>query len=601
MVTYMTSPQNKLTLGATELENLIVSAKITRIENGFDTATITLPSTSYYPGTVTEGTTVLLEVKDASDVNYTALFAGTVRFVTADISQTNSLILSCRGIGAGLAEMLVGAEYGTQSTNGLDTLTEIVTDSTYGLIPNYTQKILGGSASNYSFDTTKVETIADTIPYISWPYKPVNKCLNDLIDLVTAYKAGTAGPHWIVTRSGATNYLRIKLVDGTQVGWTKYYGDSQANATLTYSTDYRKINLEKMAAEANYIAYYGAWRRPSNGDYWTEGTEALWGNPYGHVVNDTDIHMVGAQSINGHQHTSPSGPIRLTIGDSSAWDFSGFTDFNTPNLNFYLYYDLTHDTHFVISMHTSATDFYAATFTQADGTKNEFAIPPNQKWQRYSLPVGPYSNAQAQNISWTAHGSPNWNSIAYISFYVNDAELVDDGVTPMRYCFFIDGLHFGDASVCRVAALSDYTGVIVKQKLITDNIGKDDSLIASDDSGLMAKLAYSELLRLRTNSTVGTIETTNMIKDILPGQWVYVQSTDYRVTKIVQNINPASLGYSTTLEVTSDLINGRARSRYEDINKQWEAIRPEWQDRQASNLKAGNVDWRVSRLVKTYA
>jgi hypothetical protein len=92
-----------------------------------------------------------------------------------------------------------------------------------------------------------------------------------------------------------------------------------------------------------------------------------------------------------------------------------------------------------------------------------------------------------------------------------------------------------------------------------------------------------------------------MIKDILPGQWVYVQSTDYRVTKIVQNINPASLGYSTTLEVTSDLINGRARSRYEDINKQWEAIRPEWQDRQASNLKAGNVDWRVSRLVKTYA
>jgi len=600
-ISYMAIPQNRLTLGATQLENTLISATVTRIENGFDSARIIIPDTSYYPSTVTEGTTVQLEVKESGG-SYTTLFVGTVRFITADISDSNTLTLQCRSIGAGLADMLVAAEYGVQSTNGLDTITEIITDATYGIIPNYVQKIFGGSASNYSFDTSNVTTITDSIPYISFPYKPAKNCLNDLVDLITAYKAGTAGPHWIVTYSGGTNYLRLKLLTADQTGWTKYYGGSQANATLTYGVDYSKINLEKMAAEANYIVYYGAWQRPSNGDYWTEGLASAWGEPQGSVGNITTNHIVGSQAIYGVSLINPSGPIQIQYPSAhdAAWNFSGFTDFNTPNLNFYVYYSLTNDTHLIIRLYTSAGNYYQAT-TQVSGSPVEYLEPPYQQWQHYSIPVGPYFNSQDQNTSWTAHGSPDWGEINYIEFYVADGE-VYASEPPTDYYFAIDGLHFGDADVCRVAALSSYSGIIVKQKLITDNVGKDDSLVASNDSGLMAKLSYAEFLRAKTNSRVGTV-VTPMIKDILPGQWLYIQSTDYRAPKIVHSIIPVSKtswSYTSTIDITDDIINGRSRLRYEDLNKQYEAIRPEWQDRQASTLKAGGVDWRIARLVKTY-
>lgn len=597
MVTYMTTPINKLTLGATEYTNYLVSATVTRLENGLDSAVIVLPDTSIYPTTVTEGTTVLLEVKNTSDGSYTTLFVGTVRFVTADISATNSLTLHCRSIGFGLQEMLVAAEYGSQSINSsLDTITEIITDATNGIVPNYVQKILGGSNSNYAFDTTYVETITDSIPYIGFPYKPADKALNDLCDLVTAYKAGTAGPHWIITRSGATNYLRVKLVSGTQVGWTKYYGDSQANATLTYGTDYTQINIEKMSSESNYIVYYGAWRRPSNGDYWTESaiSGGLWGNTTGSLADNTYYKVVGANSVLAYTTANPSGPIQVfyPAAKNAAWNFSGFTDFNTPNLNFYAYYDLTTTTTLRVRLYTDAANYYEVTLT-----------PPNQKWQHYSIPVGPYYKAQGVNQDdsqiWSDGGtSPDWADINWIEYYVADAEKHDDVSSPIRYLFAVDGLHFGDASVCRVAALSSYVGVITKMRLIVDDIGKDDSLLASDDSGLMAKMAYAELLRQRTNSAVGTV-TTPMIKDLLPGQWLYIQSTDYRATKLQHQISRDS--YLTTIDFTSDVINGRSRPRYEDLNKQFASIRPEWQDRQASNMKAGSVDWRITRLVKTYA
>lgn len=605
MVTYMTAPVNKLTLGASEYTNYLVSAKVTRNENGFDTATIVLPDTSIYPGTVTQGTTVLLEAKDSTDGSYTTLFVGTVRFVIADISDSNTLTLSCLSIGAGLSEMVVGSDYGYQSTNILDSITEIVTDATDGIIPNYVQKILGGDSSNYAFDTTKVETISDKITYINFPYKPADKCLNDLCDLVTAVRAGSSGPHWIVTYSGGTNYLRLKYVDGTQVGWTKYYGDSQANATLTYGTDYTKINLEKMAPEANYILYYGSWRKPSDGDSWTEGNMSFaWPDPRrwweiallgdADVTDDDTIYKVGSKSIKLYTTAADAGgtwwvePFYLP---SFSWDLQTvFSPTNIPSVNFYTrrgtgmseaeIWLLTSDPNtpdwsdrFVYNFYSDLTDV--------------------DTWYHINLPCGDYIPEGDEKTSnkWTEVGSPDWSDIKGIIFYA-----LCPGATHGQ--LWIDGLHIGGAKVCRVAALSDYTGVITRQRLIVDDVGKDDSLVASDDSGLMAQMAYSELLRLRTTPVVGTV-VTPMIKDLLPGQWLYIQATDYRVTKITHTIDATN--YLSNIDVTSDVVNARSRPRFEDLNKQFAAIRPEWQDRQASNIKAGSVDWRITRLVKTYA
>ena len=72
-----------------------------------------------------------------------------------------------------------------------------------------------------------------------------------------------------------------------------------------------------------------------------------------------------------------------------------------------------------------------------------------------------------------------------------------------------------------------------------------------------------------------------------------------RATKITHVIKGDD--YTTILSLTDDITNGRARIRYEDLNKVYASQRPEWQDRAASNIKAGSVDWRITRLTKDYA
>jgi hypothetical protein len=467
---------------------------------------------------------------------------------------------------------------------------EIVSD----IISNYVNKGLNGEVANSGFNyTTLLETFSDVIPYISFPYKTALASSNDLIDLETALKAGNPSCHWIVTTD---NIFHLKSLNASQTGWTKYYGgddNTAGQATLTYGVDYFHINLEKMGAECNYVLYYGAWRRPSNGDLWTENAHSLWSKTEGTTTIDdyTTKKIVNANSVRARNNSgNPSAPITIAYpsAKNAVWDFSGFTDFNTPTLNFYVYYDLTLTTTLRVRLYTDSSNYYSLTIT-----------PTNQTWQHYSIPVGPYFNVQANNTTaWTptTTGSLNWNNINYVEFYVSNAEMYNAGGD--RYFFAVDGLHFGGANISRVAWNSDLPGGTLKMQLITDDVGKDDSLKASDTTGLRAQLAYSALLRLQKPSTVGTVETP-MIKDALPGQLFSIQGTDYRVTKIIQSISKD--GYQSQPSLTDDVTNGRARVRYEDINKIYAAIRPEWQDTQSSSIKAGTVDWRIARLIKDYA
>ena len=179
----------------------------------------------------------------------------------------------------------------------------------------------------------------------------------------------------------------------------------------------------------------------------------------------------------------------------------------------------------------------------------------------------------------------------------------------------IDGMHFGDANVCRVAWNStSVTNSKLKTKLITDNTGKDDTLLSgvlgTTDTGLMARMAYAELLRCQTTSLVGWVKTF-MISDLLPGQIfkIYakktsggtynINDTEMRVTKLIQE--GSVVGCISTIYLTDDLSNSHPRTLYEDWNKVVNAAaRPEFQDRQASSMKAGQIDIRVPRLVEDY-
>lgn len=609
---YMTNPKNRLIIdpagSALTLEGeLLKYAKIILNENAVHTATLVLDNDSFvFPSILDTEQTIYLSVTDAGssfskycDGYY--LFAGVNRFPISDVNPKNrEVALSLDHLkGVALKEMTVANEYGAQSANPtLDTISEILTDANQGIITKYVNKILGSATNSGYSVNVDCEAVADIINYVEFPYKPADKALNDLCDLVTALNAGSAGIHWTV---GFDGYLKIKSIDqdliGTHTDWTKYYGGSQAEATLTYREDYDSVNTEKISAEANYIIYYGNWRKPSNGDAWTNADcDSIWtgvndaGTSYKSVLTeDTVTFKVGTSSLRVTNDAVGGGhsACYIPVGKQAAWDFSSFTDFNVPTLNFYV---LAHGNIanlnvgvYNIAGDGTTVDAYGAHSLSADG------LTEYDKWYHYSLPLGPYYNSpeRFQDFKWYGTGALDWSAIDAIQFYWDAGE-------DSYIC--LDGFYFGDAHVCRVAWNSNDTKI--KQRIIVDDIGKDDSLKASDDSGVMAQLAYAEYLRCSSEYYINTI-TVPMLPNALPGQLFYVDGVDMRATQIIHEITESQ--YKTTLHLTSDLTNGRSRPRYEDLNKQYANIRPNFQDREASNMKAGTVDYRITRLAKDYA
>jgi hypothetical protein len=613
---YMNIPQYRLTLGSTVYTNQTqIDVSVVRRENAVDTATLTLadPQRFIYPSLIAAGTAVTVEVKDSYETTWTTLFKGVTRVPVGVMDNGDTAIVNCDGAGYGLIDNVAAIDYGEQSSNPtLDTVSEILTDAAHGLIPKWVNHYMESATdTGFNYTTTNVDAVTGTIPYLLFTYKPITKCLDDLCDLVTAIKAVsgaiTAGPHWIVD---IADDLHVKLIDGTQATWTKYLGGATntGQATLVEGADFLKAQFESLGPEANVVVYSGMWRRPSVGDTlyseWTK-TEANTT-----LASGTAIYIVGSTSVKTYTTANPSGAITVQYptAKAAAWDFSSFTDFNTPNLNFYVYYDLVLTDHLDIRLCTDANNYYELIIT-----------PSNQKWVHYSFPVGPYFNVQGNNSDtqklWVKAGAganPNWNNINWVEIYCSGAEMYNGGTE--RNCFFIDGLHFGNAAVIRVATNStSITANKCKVKVVTDNVGKDDTLksgtLGTTDTGLLARMAYAELLRLQKTSETASF-TTPMLKDLLPGQWVHLHAKkkidnasfavdkDFRVTKLTHTIN--SGGCTTLCDATDDLTNSHARLPYENQNRIWAATRPEFQDRQATSQKIGDLDIRVARLTEDY-
>jgi hypothetical protein len=598
-IRYMQNPHFQVTLGTeTFVDRKCEEFAVTRAENAYDTALLTFDnSPNLYP-TVTSGTDAVVEVKDASDSAYTKLFSGKVLYPQYGFGNISKISFRCVGTGYPLNMMNCAEEYGYQSRrSSLYILQSILTDGTYGVIPKYVNKYMGGSnSSGYSIDTTYVENLVGNIPYIVSPYKPCDKFLDDILDLHTAISAGSSlpGAHWIVDTDSK---LRVKRVGYTQTGWTKYYGNSQANATLVEGVDFLDGDFEPLGKEANVVVYYGNWRRPSSGDAWTENSASEWGcEALDTLSDDATKHIVGDKSVKLLHQAGHATNMFMEYPSTkdAAWNFTCFSDFNTPTLNLY-----------VLPSDANKGSLVALELETATNSKfyTGLTMPDADTWYHFSFPVGTYANTQknSNDFTWSvvsSGGAPDWgeiNCIRLVGVDITDAYLQ------------VDGLYFGDAPICRVArqcfpagdpdvgTLGEATNPI-KFKVITDNIGKDDSLVASDDSGLMAQLAYAELIRASKETVTGRFSTP-MIKDILPGQYLYI-GEDWRITKLVHSAN--SDGFKTVFNVTDDLTNSHTRMRYEDQNKIWAAIRPEWQDRQASSIKTGDLDIRVARFEKPY-
>jgi len=621
MVTYKSRPVVKAVVGGVTFEGEdLLRGQVIRVENGFDTCTLDFNDykSKNYPGNINcdaGGDPVELYFKDASEAGWIKVFHGVIRFMHL-LMPTETLRLKCDGRGRGFTEEVCAEEYGVQSSNPtLDTIKEILEDATNGIVDKWVEKLLGTATDTGFTYTTEVENIAGTIQYLYFPYKPCSKCLDDLVDIVQAIKGASAGPHWLVTPDAKLIVTTVANPHAGAIaaGWTKYYGGSQANATLVQGTDFTRVKFQKLSKEANYILYHGRLRKPGNGDFWTESNAANWDTS---VINaawqctmsdDAGVKVVGANSLEAYcDNAGAQFDFCYPSSKDAAMDLTKIGgEHNIPTVSFYAQADSNVD-------RSSGLPFiFLGKYTEPggvpllEGWQYEFGsfMPTDDKWYTFNLPIGPHwSSAGKEFDGWQIRNNDQWGNVDIVHFKAISK-------TGVRGKLYIDGLTINGWVLRGARQAAAYSSADpARIKVITDDVGKDDSLVASDDSGTIARLAAAELLRCKTLPTVGFV-VTPIIKDLWPGMLLHLHAkpdsggtfqvdSDFRVVKLVHTFGVE--GYFTQSFVTSDVVNSRARAGFDDYNRMMATVRPEFQDRQASSMKARDIDITQAILEKSY-
>jgi hypothetical protein len=435
----MAIPKLRVTLDGVVTDGCI-NAKVELKENDYWTAQLNfLNSPILYP-TVSQGSSVIIEVQDgALGGAWTTLFAGSILYVDWSFTGKSSTIgFQCVGCGYPLNMMNVAQEYGAQSRNPtLYELQDILINSSASIIPAWVHHyIVSAYHSGYTLDFSDVEYIAGVIPYIMFPWKPANKCLDDICDLVTAVNSPNAGPHWIVSND---NHLRVKTIGATQAGWTLYYGDSEAAATLVNGVDFFDGDFQPLGKEANVIVYSGIWRRPSSGDALTEGTNGA-GTPWGVNAFTTDtfsnaFNQVGATSLKLVGAGGDTQAYYPSTKDAD-WNFESFMEFQEPKLKLWA---LTPSKGMSPNLQVRLVDH------DGDNIMSDMtgALTADNVWGAWELPIGKYHKSiHAAQVWGVETGSFDWEHVEYIQI---------ESIASSNATNYIDGLHFGNAPLIRIA------------------------------------------------------------------------------------------------------------------------------------------------------
>lgn len=638
---FMSHPQLKVTVGTATFERRkTIKAEVTWPENAFSVANVTFLDRNMVDAAhITKGAAVTLYVKDAQETSWYNLFSGKIRMLNETLDrQSERVVAKCDGAGWPLAECVVLDEYGTQSLNPtLDTLLEMITDADEGIIPAWVNHILGDTTkdSGHSINTDHVYNLGGSgIPYIYFGMKPASKCLCDLIDLDQAYEGTDAGPHWIVLPGDILLMQTIGAHDAGSVGhgWSNFIcGQSAANALSTIvqagklkKGDFHDFNFQTLDQLANYILYYAECFYPGTRD-WCENNSVAWGSDAGAAL--TDVSAAGYQMVKSYSIRAAnitSAPHNLWYPSTLDLDMNLNVmggKYSVPVLTFW----------FMRNANSNQVEIWLLSDTtgipaQANlkGFYCFLKIPPDaddgvnqHPWKQYTLPVGENWRYAKSNTSfqsdllaassgqgWIDWGGGDWTNIKAIMVSLN-------GIGNPAYSW-IDGLHFA-GFILRGA--KDGTSIAnsaikLRTRVINDPFAKYDTLKASDDSGTAAQLAKAELYRARTEPRIGSFKT-RMIRNALPGQLMHIHarpnflSTSYnvdanfRALQLVHRIDGLG-GATTSWEITDDVINAIVRQSYLSQNEILKAIRPEYQDRQASGIKMRDIDVTQVILEKDY-
>jgi len=358
-------------------------------------------------------------------------------------------------------------------------------------------------------------------------------------------------------------------------------------------------NIEEYA---NRIVLASAFRKPSV-DYWTEdsGGAALWGTSDANCTNSV-THVVGSHSLLGEPTDNVNDAyIWYPSAEDAAWDITKCGSEKTiPHLGFYF------------RKNSSVTFCHLRAFT-TDHANDYFNLSGfdalmggNDVFEYFTFPLGPYYALLDENrrYRYTEVGAPDWADINGICFMFNSATQQSD--------IYIDDLHLSGKIIREASDTSELAGNDEYQRVILNDTAVDDTLKASDDSGLAGRLIYAELLRRAQTPIVGMI-TIPMAPTLLPGQTVHIyacqQSSgayridkDFRVKELRHVIGPNARygGFETQLNLTDDVTNTHAFGVPTAQSLLFQYVGA-LGHAEARDLKGSGIDHTISRLSKAYA
>jgi len=611
MVKYYTTPKIKTTVTHDEtdiqLEGYSVLTDVILVENGVSQAIIkALDSdgeTFLNKIDINDNVKVEIQYSDAPNAVWTQVFGGWAFDLSPSYTEQQGEIVTvqARGYGLGLVAMNVGEEYGTESSNStLNTIHEVLTDVNKGVIPKWVHKVLNTATdSGYAFDTTKIADVASDFRYLYWSYKPALNCMDDMIDLISAANAPDAGVHWIVIPDGATAYLCLATIGAHENPpadiWPTWWNTDQSGSTIEVKKDMLVSKFTKQRSDANYILYHGVLRKPGDQDFWTENQSGLWGKTAGSFTDDNADYRVGTYSLKVTAADPSNIEFWYPKDYDAVWDMTKWGGkYNIPTLNFWY----KRDSNTVGDLTVFLTnDIYTgnAYFLNLSTTAN--------KWKHFELQVGPYSYLNELATFWAEAGTPDWSSIIAVLFFQNP----DSGKTGNVW---VDGLNFSGWVVRGVRDDTKIGTQKAKVNLIVDNVGKDDSGNAADDSYVMAQLAKAELYRAITTPITGQIVISGK-EQILPGQLAHIHfgmkadgnfniDKNMRMSLVHHCFAPAPEGFKTYLTLTDDVKNSRVLQPNVGYNLLLKATNPNFQNRERASQKTREIDITQPILSKNY-
>lgn len=586
------------------LSDYVKSFDVTLRENAVDSLTMLVADTESETFLdkceIGDKVWVKFRFKDITDT-LTQLFGGFIEDVQPGVSDLGELLkVTAMGYGVALSNMFVREQYGSQSENATVTsLYQVLTQGTVGIIPNYVHKAMGGAASGYTIGTTKIADIASAFSYLYFPAKPALNCLDDMIDLVSAANVPNAGCHWTVIPSGWEAYLCVATVGAHENPpadvWSTWWNTDEAGSTIEVKKDMIISDFRKKRSEANYVFVVGNFRRPANGDYWTESSASVWDCDANGTLTDSIAKVWGANSLCFTKGES-AGKFWYPKTGTLNFDITSIgTKSIIPFISFYIMkYALGAEPNIMVHMKNDATHYFSRGITNL--------VTEDGKWFHITLPIGPYySTVQQDNKEWLKNvGTEVWTDIDYLGFLIVGAE---------NSKLWVDGLHI-DGMITRAAYDSaKFASQKCKMMFIRDDIGKDDSLIATDDSGMIAQYAKAELYRNIQTPILGQI-IIPMQPEIKAGQLAHIHfglksDGNFRIDKnmrIIEVTHHFDLeGAKSILSLTDDVKNSRPIGSINAYNTIMKAVSPGFQDRLRSSVVGKDVDVTQTILAKLYA